>query len=113
MRRSVDGGPSGRIGPGGRGRPFAARTPRQWVVTTLLSGLCWWLVLGGGLPAGGTATVLGLLTLAGWGLGVLPIHSDHRLSGPQRRAPQVGLAPHPQSASGGVETGLLQDGAQH
>ncbi len=116
MRRSADGGSSGRIRPSDRrqfslsrahpARLLPARRPLGWAVALLLSGVCWWLLLFGGRQLGGTGAVLGLLALGGWGLGVLPVHGDRR-GGPAR-----GSAAQPQAARGGVEPGLLQDGAE-
>ncbi len=112
MRGSADSGTPGRIGPGVSGqlstlRGRLARGPLRWALTVPLGILCWWLVLTGSPPSGGTGAVLGLLTLGGWGLGVLPVHCDRRLTGPRRR-----LGAQSQAARGRVEAGPLQDGAQ-
>ncbi|MDH6136114.1 hypothetical protein P3T37_005533 [Kitasatospora sp. MAA4] len=118
MRGSADSGTSGRIGPGVSSRslrPAQVSVLRgrvsggllRWALAVPLGVLCWWLLLTGGPPPGPFGAVLGLLTLGGWGLGVLPVHCDRRLTGPRRR-----LTAQPQTAGGGVETGPLQDGAQ-
>ncbi|WP_344444915.1 hypothetical protein [Kitasatospora nipponensis] len=62
------------------------------------------------LPVDGVhpGTVLALLTLGGWTLGVLPVHSNRWLTGPERR-----LAAQPQPARGGVETPGLQERTQY
>ncbi|MEV6207701.1 hypothetical protein [Kitasatospora sp. NPDC051914] len=58
-----------------------------WVGPAVL--LCaaagWWL-FGPGRGGGGTA--LGILAAGGWGLGLLPVHADRRLTGPARRPPR-------------------------
>ncbi|MGF1431482.1 hypothetical protein [Kitasatospora sp. LaBMicrA B282] len=124
MDRSTRGGPAGRITRRSRiarrTRPAvralrrtvaavrATRTGRRrWVTVALPAALtalalCWWLLPVDGRPAGPGALPL-LLTLAGWGLGVLPVHSDRRPVRPRRR-----LAAQPQPARGGVEAPQLQ-----
>ncbi|WP_280716094.1 hypothetical protein [Kitasatospora sp. MAP5-34] len=67
----------GRIGP-----------RRRWVLSAVLAAvlgvLCWWLLLGSGLRTGGAA--LGLLAAGGWGLGLVPIHSNRQPpTAPRRR----------------------------
>ncbi|GAA2147882.1 hypothetical protein GCM10009760_39260 [Kitasatospora kazusensis] len=53
----------GRIGPRGR-----------WCLAALLGVLAWWLLLDSGLRTDGAA--LGLLAAGGWGLGLVPVHSN-------------------------------------
>ncbi|WP_170290439.1 hypothetical protein [Kitasatospora atroaurantiaca] len=53
------------------------------VLAGLLCALCWWLLLGSSLRTGGAA--LGLLAAGGWGLGLVPVHSNRLLTGPRRR----------------------------
>lgn len=55
----------------------------RWVLCGSLGALCWWLLLGSGLRAGGAE--LGLLAAGGWGLGLIPVHSNRLLTGPLRR----------------------------
>ena len=117
MRRSAEDGSSGRIRPSDRHHSAIwrgliwcraiSRSPLRWAAAVVFSGLCWWLLLSGSPQPGSSGAALGLLTLGGWGLGVLPVHSDHHRRGPEHRS-----ATQPQTARGGVEPGGLQDGAQ-
>jgi hypothetical protein len=108
VHRSTEGGPAGRIGRGGRRRlplPLGVRrllsaVPLGIVIT---GALCWWLLPGGS----GSGAVLALLTLGGWGLGVLPVHSDRQPVRSRRR-----LTAQPQPARSGVEPAGLQDRAE-
>ncbi|MCX4746521.1 hypothetical protein OG455_13465 [Kitasatospora sp. NBC_01287] len=68
--------------------------------------LCCWLLPAGARP-GGSDALLALLTLGGWGLGVLPLHTDRQPVRPRRR-----LTAQAQAARGGVEAPLLQDEAE-
>lgn len=106
MRRSTE-RRSGRIGPGARLRHLTRRGPLRWAVAVPLTALCWWTLLTGGPSPGVGGAALGLLTLGGWSLGVLPVHSDRTLTGPRRR-----LRAQAQAPSGGVEAGGLQDSTQ-
>ncbi|MFE0459747.1 hypothetical protein ACFW1A_10860 [Kitasatospora sp. NPDC058965] len=116
MHRSSEGGPSGRIGSGGRRLPIPYGL-RLLASAVPLSVLLWFL-LTPGPPSGGPGALFALLTLGGWSLGVLPVHCDQRSSGPVRRRPAavdpaaVESAAQPQPARGGVETGALQDRTQ-
>ncbi|MDH6121749.1 hypothetical protein ABH930_005659 [Kitasatospora sp. GAS204A] len=74
--------------------------------TVITGALCWWLLPEGAVP-GGSGALFALLTLGGWGLGVLPVHSDRQPVRPRRR-----LTAQPQPARGGMEAAGLQDGAQ-
>ncbi|WP_329498418.1 hypothetical protein [Kitasatospora herbaricolor] len=65
--------------------------PVRWVLAALLGAFCCWLLLTGGPGADGV--VLGALAAGGWGLGLLPIHADPRLTGPPRRS---GESPAPE-----------------
>ncbi|GAA1981338.1 hypothetical protein [Kitasatospora viridis] len=109
MHRATEG--AGRIGPRDRRRGAAPskRAARLRLLGPL--GVLLWLVLGYALvpgPAfGGSSTLFALLTLGGWGLGVLPVHSDSRARGSARRS-----AAQPQPARGRVEAGRLQQGAE-
>ncbi|MFE4605964.1 hypothetical protein ACFRKE_34425 [Kitasatospora indigofera] len=58
--------------------------PVRWVLAVLLGAVCCRLLLTGGPGADGV--VLGALAAGGWGLGLLPIHADPRLTGPPRRS---------------------------
>ena len=78
----------------------AGRNHPRWTASAAL--LCaatgWWLT-GPGTSGGGA--VLGRLAAGGWGLGLLPVHSDSRLTGPVRRMPAV-LPPEPQPGPAGI-----------
>ena len=72
----------------------------RWVGPAVL--LCaatgWWLL---GPGTGGDGAVLGILAAGGWGLGLLPVHTDRRLTGPARRsrpAPASGARQDPNPA---------------
>lgn len=101
MGRSAEVGSSGRISPSSRRRSLS------WAGALVLVGVCCWLLLAGGYGFGGPGATLGLLTLGGWGLGLLPVHSDRRRTGPESRS-----VAQPQTARGGVEPGGLQDGTE-
>lgn len=62
--------------------------PVRWVSAVLLGGICWWLLLSRGFGADGA--VLGVLGAGGWGLGLVPVHADLGLTGPQRRTGESG-----------------------
>jgi hypothetical protein len=107
VHRGTEG--AGRIGPRSVRRSVAARG-RPLRLLGPLAALTWLLVVVLSISAGpsrGSDAILALLTLGGWGLGVLPVHSDSRARGPIRRS-----AAQPQPARSGVEAGLLQDGAE-
>ncbi|MCX5210563.1 hypothetical protein OG689_14895 [Kitasatospora sp. NBC_00240] len=91
MRRVEAAGTDARIRPS---RVFPR--PVRWALVALLGPFCWWLLLTRGPGADGV--VLGALAAGGWGLGLLPIHADPRLTGPARRsgespAPEDSVAP--------------------
>ncbi len=109
MHRSNAGGPAGRIGPSGRRRlpiPYGLRL----VASAVPLSVVLWLLLTPGSGPGGSGALFALLTLGGWGIGVLPVHCDQRQTGPARRG--LRSAAQPQPAGSGVEPGGLQDGAQ-
>lgn len=111
MHRSTEGRSAARIGRAGRRGPSPSHGLRRWAPAVLfgtvaLGALCWFLLPTAARP-GGSGTLLALLTLGGWGLGLLPVHSDRRNQGPAR-----GLAAQPQPARGGVEAAGLQSGAE-
>jgi hypothetical protein len=56
---------------------------RCWSPAVLLVVFGGVLVLGRGLPSGDS--VLGVLALGGWGLGLVPVHSSRPLTGSRRR----------------------------
>ncbi|MDH6127694.1 hypothetical protein [Kitasatospora sp. GP82] len=56
---------------------------RRWGTAVVLGVLCWGLLLGTGLRSGGAA--LGMLAAGSWGIGFVPVHSNRRLTEPQRR----------------------------
>lgn len=112
MHRSTEDRSPARIGQTGRRKPSAVHGLRRWAPavlfgTVVLGTLCWFLLPQTARP-GGPGALLALLTLGGWGLGLLPVHSDRRNQGPARR-----LAAQPQPARGGVEPAGLQRGAEH
>ncbi|GJF31845.1 hypothetical protein KNE206_45450 [Kitasatospora sp. NE20-6] len=72
----------------------AGRDHLRWAgpAALLCAGTGWWLL---GPATGGDGTVLGILAAGGWGLGLLPVHSDSRPTGPARRRPSAAPAPPP------------------
>ncbi|MCU7822605.1 hypothetical protein [Kitasatospora sp. DSM 101779] len=62
----------------------AGRAHLRWVgpAALLCAAAGWWLF---GPVAGGDGPALGILAAGGWGLGLLPVHTDRRLTGPARR----------------------------
>jgi hypothetical protein len=110
VHRGTEG--AGRIGSRIIRRPVAARgrPGRPLRLLGPLAAAAWLLLVVLSMsmrPSHGSDALLALLTLGGWGLGVLPVHSDSRARGPVRRS-----AAQPQPARSGVEAGLLQDGAE-
>ncbi|MEV4616361.1 hypothetical protein AB0K43_27765 [Kitasatospora sp. NPDC049258] len=66
-------------------RRTAGRRGPRWAALLLIPGLvCWLLLTGGAVGVGGAA--LGMLA-GGWGLGLVPVHSNRLLTGVRRRPP--------------------------
>ncbi|MDH6143057.1 hypothetical protein P3T35_005086 [Kitasatospora sp. GP30] len=107
MHRGTEG--AGRIGPRSRRRSAPGHGRAFRVVGLLGAALCAMLVvhLISAGPSPDSGAFFALLTLGGWGLGVLPVHSDSGARGPARRS-----AAQPQPSRSGVEAGLLQDGTE-
>ncbi|MFE9427200.1 hypothetical protein ACFYNO_30010 [Kitasatospora sp. NPDC006697] len=109
MHRATEG--AGRIGSRDRRRPTVTRGRAARLRLLGPIGVLLWLLLGylliPGSGLGGSGVLMALLTLGGWGLGLLPVHSDSRARGPVRRSET-----QPQPARGRVEAGRLQDGAE-
>ncbi|WP_371499518.1 hypothetical protein OG871_25175 [Kitasatospora sp. NBC_00374] len=73
-----------------------------WWVALLLTGTALWLLTAGAAGLGGAA--LGMLA-GGWGLGLVPVHSNRLLTGPQRRTAAPPQPPDPADPSAPAASG--------
>ncbi|MFJ1706116.1 hypothetical protein [Kitasatospora sp. NPDC088346] len=85
-------------------RRASGRRGRWWAL--LLTGTALWLLLTAG-AAGLGGAALGMLA-GGWGLGLVPVHSNRLLTGPRRRAaapPQPPESPGPADSTAPAVSG--------
>lgn len=105
--------PAARRRPSPRLPRMPRRTPAVWAATALLTALSWWALLSGLLRQEGTAVLLGTLA-GGWGLSLLPVHSNRRRLGPARSRVRGGQrrADRPRPAADAGEGPRWQEGHQ-
>ncbi|MDF9816040.1 hypothetical protein M2266_005271 [Streptomyces sp. SPB162] len=82
-------------------RSLWSRRAVRWPVALCLGALWWWAALRLAVQPGRAGPVEGVLTAAGWGLGLIPLHAVPRPAARTRRGGPATRAWRPRRWGGG------------